>query len=157
MKKKNLKPVKAMFLLIVFCMSTLVSFACAMGVEMGYNENHHQDKVVKASSSHHHDDSHEHSDNKTHKHSKSVDTQSEKKADDDCCKKEAKKFAQFDKIVSKVSADNNQQILLVAFVQTFYSFDLLKSNDLVSVKRNLYRGHHPPIPDRRIAIQSFLI
>ena len=137
-------------------MSTLVSFACAIGVEMGYNEKHHQEKAVKALS-HHHDNSHEHSDNKAHKHSKTVDTPSEKKVADDCCKKEAKKFGQFDKIVSKVATDNNQQILLVAFIQTFYSFDLLKSNDLVSVKRNLYRGHHPPIPDRRIAIQSFLI
>lgn len=157
MKKKNLNPVKAILLLIVFCMSTLVSFACAIGIKMGYNENHHQEKVVKFSSSHHHNRSHDHSGDKNHKHAKTLDTHSEKKADDDCCKKEAKKFGQFDKIVSKVAIDNHQQIPLVAFVQTFYSFDLLKSNGLVSVKSNLYRGHHPPIPDRRIAIQSFLI
>ena len=138
-------------------MSTLVSFACAMGVEMGYNENHHQEAAVKTSSTHQHDDIHEHSGDKTHTHSKTVDTPSEKKADDDCCEKEAKKFGQFDKIVSKVATDNLHQIVLIAFIQTFYSFDLVKSNDLVSVKRNLYRSHHPPIPDRRIAIQSFLI
>lgn len=137
-------------------MSTLVSFACAMGVEMGYNENHHQEVVVKTSLTHQHGDSHEHSDATKHQHSKTNDASSEKKADD-CCKKEAKKFGQFDKIVSKVSFDIHQPIFFISFIQSVYSFDLSAETKLINVKSNLYRSHHPPIPDKLIAFQSFLI
>ena len=138
-------------------MSTMVSFACAMGVEMGYNENHHEEVAIKSSSTHQHDDSHEHSENVKHQHSESNDTPFEKKADDDCCKKEAKKFGQFDKIVSKVSVDINYPVFFDSFIQSFYSFDIQKFTKLTYVKSNLYRSHHPPIPDKLIAFQSFLI
>ena len=157
MKLKNLIPLKAMFLLIVFCMSTMVSFACAMGVEMGYNEKHHEEVAIKASSTQQHDDSHEHSENVKHQHSKSNNNPSGKKAEDDCCKKEAKKFGQFDKLVSKVSVDIHHPVLFVSFIQSFYSFDVQNVTKLIYVKSNLYRSHHPPIPDKLIAFQSFLI
>jgi hypothetical protein len=155
MKQKNLIPLKAMFLLIVFCMSTMVSFACVMGMEMGYNKNHHEEVASKASSTHQHGDSHEHLEKVKHQHAQKS-TKPEKKTDD-CCKKEAKKFAQFDKIVSKISLDNYQPILSVSFIQSFYSFDILEITSLVSVKSNLYRSHHPPIHNKLIAIQTFLI
>ena len=138
-------------------MSTMVSFACAMGVEMGYNENHHEEVTIKASSTLQHGNSHERLENVKHQHSESNDTPSEKKADDDCCKKEAKKFGQFDKIVSKISVDIHHSVLFVSFIQSFYSFDVQNVTKLIYIKSNLYRSHHPPIPDKLIAFQFFLI
>jgi hypothetical protein len=168
MKHKNLIALKAFFLLIVFCMSTMVSFACAMGVEMGYNKNHHQEIAKEVPSAHKHkltsianhkhsDNAiHEHADSSQHQHAKPDDTHSKNKADD-CCKKEAKKFSKFDKIVVKTSQNVQQPVFFILFVQTFYSFDILKTAELISLRSNLYRSHHPPISDKRIAIQSFLI
>ncbi|MBC7653562.1 MAG: hypothetical protein H7098_03700 [Oligoflexus sp.] len=161
MKHKNLIPLKALFLLFVFCMSTVVSFACALGVEMGYNQNHHQEVSLKVLSAqkHEHTNStkHEHADNSKHQHPKTDASHSKSKPADDCCKKEAKKFGQFDKIVAKISLDINQPVIFISFIQSFYSFDLIESAQLVSFRSNLYQSDHPPISDKRIAIQSFLI
>ena len=161
MKQKNLISLKAMFLLFVFCMSTIVSFACAMGVEMGYNQKHHQEVSLESPSGHKHEHTentkHEHADSAKHQHPKTDATHSKNKTDDDCCKKEAKKFGRFDKIVAKISLDTNQPVFFFSIVQSFYSFDLLESTQLTSFRSNLYRNHHPPISDKRIAIQFFLI
>ena len=157
MKQKHPSPFKAIFLLIVFCMSTLVSFACAIGIEMGYNKNHHQEESVAAPLVQKHTDNHVHTHDSDHNHFIPSEKHSEKKSDDDCCEKEAKKFGKFDKITSKVTTYDHHPISFILFGESFYSLDFIKSTRLISVKRNLYRGHHPPISDTRIAIQSFII
>ena len=39
---------KAAFLIIVFSMNTVIGFACAMGVDMGFNSKHHHDDDKEA-------------------------------------------------------------------------------------------------------------
>ncbi len=159
MKNKNLIPLKAMFLLFVFSMSTMLSFACAIGVKMGYNENHHAPKEIVTKTTHAsyaHEKEHHHPKEAQHQHHKAA-TGNEKSTDDDCCKKEARKFGKIDKIVSKVSVDIQQPVFIISFFKSFNTVNLLESTELISVKRNLYRSHHPPIPDRQLATQSFLI
>lgn len=60
MTKSRSIQLKAAFLLVVFSLNTLVGFACAMGVDMGFNQPHHS-KEVK-------DRVHIHKDGKKHIH-----------------------------------------------------------------------------------------
>ncbi len=153
MKQKNLIALKAFFLLFVFCMNTVVCFACAFGARMEYNENHHQEVLLNTPPEH----KHEHANNAKHEHSKTDASHSKNKAGDDCCKNEAKKFGEFNKIVNKISFDLHQPVFFLSYFQSFHSFDLHNSAQLISLKRNLYQSHHPPISNRQIANQTFLI
>ena len=59
--KKNISiQLKAAFLLIVFGLNTMVGFACAIGVDMGFNTtNHHDEEATEV---------HQHADGSKHDH-----------------------------------------------------------------------------------------
>ena len=63
---------KATLLLIVFSMNTVVGFACAMGVDMGYNNSHHEAEATEVAV-------HVHADGKKHHHDSLLQTISIKK------------------------------------------------------------------------------
>ena len=88
---------KAVFLLIVFSLNTLIGFACAVGVNLGtnakhsHNHHHHGEGVKKHS--HHHDENLAHNHHHDHKNTGN--------ADDNCCTGKVLQLSQTDKLVTQ--------------------------------------------------------
>ncbi|CAN5348166.1 hypothetical protein BH09BAC2_BH09BAC2_15440 [soil metagenome] len=153
---------KAAFLVIVFAMNTVVGFACAIGIDMGFNTKHHHEDdateavvyVHKDGKKHvHHESKEKLHHNKPHHQEEANKTGNGK---DDCCNNYVKNFEQLDK-----SIPGTVSILYPVFITTFgasnYNFNVFPYTNFVSNKKPFVRGHHPPIPDICIAIQSFRI
>ena len=118
---------KAAFLLLIFSLNMFIGFACAVGVDMGFNSHHHEEA--------------KHKDN-------------DKK--DDCCNDKVLKIFQTDKAVPQF-ARLLSPVFSTAFVPVYYSINISYSSQVSTSNKFYVRGHHPPIPDIRIAIQSFQI
>lgn len=157
MKRSPSIQLKAAFLLIVFSLNTVVGFACAVGLDMDFNSSHHQEeKTVLA---HQNVPAHQHS--KAHSHDEqndlAKDHHSSKKTKDDCCTDEAAKFAMVDKLTPQSIDFSINPVFFTAFLSTFYHFDIFASDSHIPNNKFFVRSHHPPIPDIRVAIQSFQI
>lgn len=173
MKRSLSIKLKAVLLLVVFSLSTLVSFACAAGLDMGYNRGHHKIQDNSTSKEHpgnNHNDSkkapHGHSLSDLPKeHSHKVETDHhEKKNDtskestpDDCCRDEAAKFEKCDKLSQSAVNYKLQAVFITLLIDPVFSIDAITLSLHNPNSRYLVRNHHPPIADTRIAIQSFLI
>jgi len=173
MKRSFSIQIKAVFLLIVFSFSTLVSFACAAGLNMGYNEDHHKTQDTPSASKHSSITDH-HSKKADHKHS-SVNTEasSSHKKDighhvsrsvdnkestpEDCCRDEAAKFEKSDKLSPQTFNYNLQAHSITLATKPYLHIDAIAAFLHTPNLRYFIRNHHPPIADTRIAIQSFLI
>lgn len=145
MKKILLIQLKAAFLLAVFLLNMIVGFACSVGVNMGFNTNHHNDVetgIIKSSS--HHDET-------NLQHSKS------KENENDCCKGKVTSFAQLDKAVPPSINLLINPLFLIGHVSAFYNIDILISSQSSPNIKIFVRSYHPPIQDIRLAIQSFQI
>lgn len=139
---------KAAFLLIIFSLNMMVGFACAVGINMGFNNTHHPDsgKIhVHASGKKHHHESNE----QKHSHKRN-------NGKDNCCTDKVLKISQTDKAVPQVSQLVNP-VFFTAYISTYYLADIFYPSQVNTFKKHFVRGHHPPIPDIRIAIQSFQI
>ena len=152
MKKIKSIQVKAGFLLIAFSLNTIIGFACAVGLDMGYNSHHHHDEEVTEVAVH------IHADGKQHHHYKSANSNLHKKTKDtdDCCNGDVTKIAQQDKIIAPSISIINP-IFFTTLISSFYNIDILLSNGADSHIKYFIRTHHPPIQDIRIAIHSFQI
>lgn len=140
---------KAAFLLIVFSLNTVIGFACAVGMNMGFNSHHHEESAIEVSENHHHDKSHHHDEADIHHHQ----TNNNK---DNCCNDGVMKFQQVDKnIATSFSLIN--PLFFTSFLASYYNIGILYANNRISELKYFVRSHHPPIPDIRIAIQSFQI
>jgi len=150
MNRKNSIQLKAAFLLIAFSMNTVIGFACAVGLDMGFNTQHHNcDETVILKTSHHYNTSY-------YNGEANNDHQKSKDGKDNCCNDQVMKFSQLDKSVPQ-SLNVINPIFFTAFVSTWYGIDVLNiSNVHTSIKYSV-RSYHPPIPDIRIAIKSFQI
>lgn len=165
MKKNYPIQLKAAFLLLVFALNTMVGFACAIGVDMGFNTNHHHDVTEKIESSIHiHADGkkhihHEHQSNRSGKsnhHDGVSNLKGSQESPDNCCNDKVLKFEQLDKTIAQGYATVNP-VFYATFIAAYYDLDfILFPQRSVSIKY-FVRSHHPPIPDIRIAIQSFQI
>lgn len=157
MKKPRSTQLKAAFLLVIFALNMIVGFACSLGLDMGFNSQHHNTKAG-TSSVHIHKDGKKHIHNSSsghsqkHGHSHKKDATASKK--DDCCKDKVVKLQSADKSFqySKTTVDVNTYIIpnnntrIVAF-------------NTADPRLRIYmaRHFHPPPCDIRIAIQSFQI
>jgi len=149
--KSNLSiQAKAAFLLLVFGLNTVVGFACAVGIDMGFNTKHHHAEAITANTGHHHDDA-------DHYHTEANKDHHSKDSKDNCCKDKVMKFAQVDKAVPQSLGSGINPVFFTAFVSSFYDINILFSSQVVTSIKYFVRCHHPPIPDIRIAIQSFQI
>ncbi len=152
--KKNISiQLKAAFLLIVFALNTVVGFACAIGIDMGFNTHHHDDMDMMAmvhvhanGAKHIHHEHSEHHDQINHSGDEN----------DNCCKDKVTKIAQLDKAVPQ-SYSAVHPVFLNAFLSAFYNLDILSPSSISKDVKPFVRSHHPPIPNIRIAIQSFQI
>ncbi|RKD15128.1 hypothetical protein BCY91_06295 [Pelobium manganitolerans] len=152
MKKSHLIQIKAVFLLIVFSLNTVVGFACSVGVDMGFNGSHHKQEATPA-----HSDSHQHA-KPHHEHKEATDAHhSSDDEKNNCCKDEVAKLVKVDKLTPKSFDFGIYPVFVAAFISTFYQFNIVPSDLHTPDNKFFVRSHHPPIPDIRVAIQSFQI
>ena len=156
---------KAAFLMIVFSLNTIIGFACAVGVDMGFNSKHHHEEeateavvhVHKNGKQHvHHEKKNGHSHNKSHSHDLATHQHKSGSDKDNCCNDKVKNFQQLDKSVPN-SVNVIHPIFFTAFLASYYNINILPHSDIVKDIKPFVRSYHPPIPDIRIAIQSFQI
>lgn len=153
---------KAAFLVLVFGMNTVVGFACSIGIDMGFNSRSHHNSgkeavvhIHKDGKRHiHYEDKKEHKKPHSHGEHKKAHADEEKQKDN-CCTNQVKKFEELDKAVPQ-SITIIHPDFLIAFFDVYYNADL-PPNDVVKNIKQFVRSYHPPIPDIRIAIQSFQI
>lgn len=137
--------IKALVLLVVFSLNILVGFACAVGIDMGYNSQHHHDeKAVAKNSTQHHDEMINH-------HDDSED------CPNNCCKDKVTKITQADKLVPESYKTELNPIFFATFISAFYQSNILFLYLTNKADKHFVRSTPPTIPDIRIAIQSFLI
>ncbi len=139
---------KTAFLLIIFSFNMMVGFACAVGVDMGFNTTHHHDEEAT--------EVHVHANGRKHHHEEAEHKHSHKDGKDDCCNDKVLKIAQADKAVPQ-TAKLLSPIFFTVFVATFYNINITYPSQVITSTKYFVRGHHPPILDIRIAIQSFQI
>jgi hypothetical protein len=158
MKRSPSIRLKAAFLLLLFSLNTVVGFACAVGFDMDFNSSHHQEEKTviahKDVSAHQHSELHSHNDQND---PAAKDHHSSKKSKDNCCTDEVAKFAKVDKLTPQSSDLGINSVFFTAFLSTFYHFDVFVSASHTPNNKFFVRTHHPPIPDIRVAIQSFQI
>ena len=154
LKYKNSIQLKAAFLLIIFGLNTAVGFACAIGIDMGFNISHHHNEEATGFSVHIHADGkkHHHPDEANEHHNDKKDTSKK----DDCCNDKAVKLLQTDKAVPQ-SHSLSSPIFSSAFISSYYNVGVLYPSPVITSIKYFVRSYHPPIPDIRIAIQSFQI
>lgn len=142
MKRKKSIQVKAAFLLIVFSMNMIIGFACAVGIDMGFNSHHHEESAIESEAIHHHHD------NNVENH--------QTKNKDNCCNDEVMQFQKIDKtLASSINVIN--PVSFTSYVFSFYNTDILSPSTQISDIKYFVRSHPPPAPDIRIAIRSFQI
>lgn len=147
MQSKITIRIKALFLLVVFSMNTLLGFACSIGVDLGYNTNHHKQDASSVKNEADHDCGN--MEDETTANTSPVNTH-------DCCKDEVLKFNLSDKSPAstiKIDAPIHTAFSIVAFY-------IIQSFTIEDVPSNHYyvRSDHPPISkDITISTHSFRI
>ncbi|MES2875342.1 MAG: hypothetical protein V4708_16575 [Bacteroidota bacterium] len=166
---------KAAFLLFVFSLSTIVGFACSVGLNTTFTADHHKETSGHQQKSHEHGKSHEHAASADHhqtpvsphekpsghhqeeaNHHKQVSNPQEN-PEDNCCKDEVAKFEKGEKRAPQFFNYNLEPLFVTLGFITTYNRDVLESDLHLPSNKYFVRNHHPPIADTRIAIQSFLI
>ncbi|WP_316753247.1 HYC_CC_PP family protein [Pedobacter gandavensis] len=155
MKGKLSVPLKAVFLLVVFLLNTVVGFACAVTMQNGTPQQEQH-----ATESHKHT-GHDHA---NHDHSKSADAHHDltdhhttKKDKDECCKDEVTKLLKEDKVSPSKITFSIQPVTFFALLPTYYQLNALASSVYQPNTKYFVRSYHPPTWDIRISIQSFQI
>lgn len=160
MVKNRSIQLKAAFMLFVFSLNTAVGFACAVGVDMGFNsKGHHDEPLAPAVHVHANGKKHVHNKDKGHTHDKKGHSHATApESEDNCCK---------GKVVKLEQSDKSRPVSIVGLVipkaypvlqASFYQFNVsIYKPDIEKDVKQFVRCHHPPIPDIRIAIQSFQI
>ena len=159
MKKKISIQTKAAILIIVFSLNTIIGFACSLGINMGFNSTHHHEEATETfvhiyadGKKHiHHNKATKHHDEADNDHHKS------KGGKDDCCNDKVTQFAQLDKALSPSLSFVINPVFVTAFISSFYNIEVLFFSQASPNIKYFVRSYHPPIPDIRIAIQSFQI
>ena len=161
MNKAGSIKLKAAFLLTAFGLNTVIGFACSIGMDMGFNSKHHHNDELTEAVVHIHKDGKKHihyekkdTHSKAQHHDQGNDKRSEKQKDD-CCNDKVQQLEQLDKSVPP-SPNIICPVFSIGFFDVFYNVSL-PTNDIVRNIKQFVRSYHPPIPDIRIAIQSFLI
>ena len=158
MKKIKSIQLKAALLLIVFSLNTIIGFACAVGLDMGFNSHHHEEESTDVPVHSHSDGKHHQHRNKVKNHHQEADNHLQKTTsdEDNCCHNKVTQILQQDKVIA-TSINIISPVFFTALTSSFYNVDALLSNGADSHVKHFIRRHHPPIPDIRVAIQSFQI
>ena len=147
MKRSLSIQLKASFLVIVCLFITVVCVACALGIEISFNTHHHEEEATEI---------HEHADGMKHHQEKAEHKHSGKEGKDDCCQDKVVKISQADKAIPQ-AAKLLSPVFFTAFVAVYNNIVISYPSQVNVFNKYFVLGHHPPIPDIRIAIQSFQI
>ena len=148
MQQKKYIQVKAAFLLFIFSLNIFVGTACALGVDMGFNSQHHEKEAEFSV--------HIHSNGQKHHHEEAEHKHKDDNKKDDCCNDKVVKIFQTDKAVPQF-AKLISPTFFPDFIPVYYTTNISYPSQVSTSNKYYVRGHHPPIPDIRIAIQSFQI
>ena len=143
MKTYSSIKLKSALLVIVFFLNTIIGFACSIGLDTVFKEGVFQtgsnlialDLHTSEEVSDHHDE----------------------ESEDPCCKDEVEKFEKIDKLAPQSSDSGLSPIISSTFLSEYYHHSTLFTTILLPINRYQLLKHHPPIPDIRIARQSFQI
>lgn len=150
--------IKAIFLLVVFSLNSIMGFACSIGLNLGYNGHHHAEK--QESSRIIANENEYALENPGHcgavERENATDDVTSPAKQHDCCKDEVHKFTLLDKSVSP-SIKINAPAEFALEVAAMYFLSVWNPQH-VSTIHYYVRSDHPPISkDIRIAMQSFQI
>ncbi|WP_145859711.1 hypothetical protein [Pedobacter suwonensis] len=142
---------KAIFLLVIFLLNTVVGFACAVGMERdthGESHGHNSSKITNDKHRHQHKGAH------LHKHSSLKGTNLSK--EDPCCKTLVNDLVVQGKLVPQ-SVKN--QVILPVLLLPDNNYNFLLPSVKLALKKSVYTGQRerPPNRDIRITINSFQI
>lgn len=159
MKRKISIKIKAAFLITVFSLNTMIGFACAIGVDMGFNTKHHHDEKATEARVHIHADGKKHIHQEKTKHHQEADSDhhKSKESKDNCCNEKVIKFNEVDKSSSHSLNTSISPVFFATFIASFYNISLLYTSYINTGIKYFVRSYHPPISDIRIEIQSFQI
>lgn len=153
---------KAAFLIIVFSLNTMIGFACAVGIDMGFNSSHHHEEEATEAVVHVHKDGKKHVHHEMKEHNKShphdqVSNHKEQNGKDNCCNDKVIKFNEVDKSTSHSLNTSISPIFFTTFLASFYSIHIFYTSYIGTGIKYFVRSYHPPISDIRLAIRSFQI
>lgn len=135
-------------------MNTIVGSACALGIDMGFNNKHHhdEDEQTTKTSVYLNGKEHNHHNEEIKNHHASKND-SEK---NDCCNDKVIKFQNLEKNLINHNNSIFQPQLIETIVSTLWSINIFKC---VNALPQFYRTRifHPPILDILLAIQCFQI
>lgn len=142
---------KAIFLLVIFLLNTVVGFGCTLGMEVSHDENHSH---AKAAPHVHKDHDHHHTGGDEHKTAPVSGLNFSK--EDLCCKNLVNDLVTQSKLVPE---SGKVQVVLPVMWLPDYSYALLIPVTGIEVDQRIYvdQRERPPNKDIRIVIQSFQI
>ena len=155
MTRQRKNSIKGLILLTVFSLNTVAGFACSLGLNMGYNKNHHQHNTSHSQTEENAPKEKHHEHNPLSSQSKSADSPVN---NDDCCTNGVADFIKLDKSVASGTV-----LQLPVFLILFASLFILPIDNSVSlIDTSLYGSlrrswHSTDDTDLRIVIQSFQI
>ena len=150
--------IKAAFLLLVFGLNTVIGFACAVGVDMGFNTAHHHSKDAGATSVHVHANGKKHAHHNKAAHRHRHDDNKNDREKGGCCKDVVIRFSQTDKSVRQAGSLLHP-IIFGTVINSFLIPGIFYQSHIAEKEKYFVREHPPPppVPDIRIVIQSFQI
>ena len=147
--------IKALILLIVFSLNTIVSFACSLGGLFHSFHHHTSSSASTKQHGHHHQKEGHH-----HDHSSTSHHHEEKKSNkpaDDCCSKNVVQLDKVEKAASR-AIEAPDTAFLTSFLITYSSLFYQLPTEGKTVYPDYVRWRIPStIQDLRIVIQSFQI
>jgi hypothetical protein len=163
---KRLKTIqlKAIFLLIVFSFNTIIGFACAIGLNMGFNsKHHHHDETISHNTkSHHHNGKshHHHKGTESHtnisQHHNNEINKSGATEKENCCSEDATQLSQSDKLLVNV-ANSGIEMPVALIALHFLYISHLSSFKTEITKIQEVRPYVLNSRGIRVSIQSFQI
>ncbi len=141
---------KAVFLLVIFLLNTVVGFGCALAMDSNHDDENHS----HAKSAAHVDKGHSHEHGDEHKSPPLSGLNFSK--EDPCCKKVVNELT----IQSKLMPETAKVLVVLPVVWlTNYAYTLLVPVSSIEPDQSGYVDHRyrPPNEDIRISIQSFQI
>ncbi len=158
MKSRKFIKLKAAFLLTVFTLNTLICFACSVGIDMGFNHDHHADQHKHTSHSHSGKHMHgSHSGATAHNQSDDITGNGHEYPGqkDNCCDEKSVGLQKLDKRSNHSFNPAIKVPVLVAFLSTFSAPE--RKAGLSPLLNKAFIPQYYPPPDKRIIIQSFQI
>lgn len=142
MKPNRAIQLKAILLLVVFSLNTIVGFACAVGMNMGFNKHHHHETVSLSTAAHHH-------------HHEEL-AKSKATEDGNCCTDNATQLSGADKLLAQtINSGIETPVALIAlhFLYSSNFSSLIQGTKKIQVVRPYILNSR----GIRVSIQSFQI